>query len=64
MNEYIQTYTNYDLSDYEKMRYANIARNNEELIKMGLDKAPKQSSGGQSTNIVLLYYLDNSIVNL
>ena len=25
---------------------------------------PKQSSGGESTNIVLLYYLDNSIVNL
>ena len=54
------------------MRNANIARNNEELRKMGLDKrvkghthdVPKQSSGGQSTNIVLLYYLDNSIVNL
>ena len=54
------------------MRNDNIARNNELLINMGLDKrvkdhtheVPKQSSGGQSTNIVLLYYLDNSIVNL
>ena len=63
---------NYDISDYEILRNANIARNNEELRMMGLDKrvkghtheVPKQSSGGQSTNIVLLYYLDNSIVNL
>ena len=33
------------------------------ISKAGVD-VPKQSSGGQSTNIVLLYYLDNSIVNL
>ena len=32
------------------------------ISKAGVD-VPKQTSGGQSTNIVL-YYLDNSIVNL
>ena len=33
------------------------------ISKAGVD-VPKQSSGGQSTSIVLLYYLDNSIVYL
>ena len=33
------------------------------ISRAGVD-VPKQSSGGESTKIVLLYYLDNSIVNL
>ena len=48
---------NHDLSDYENSRNANIVRNDELLIDMGLNKrekghtheVPKQSSGGEST---------------
>ena len=47
---------NYEISDLEQLRNANIARNYELLINMGLIKGkrathevPKQSSAGQST---------------